>query len=65
MCAIGMPRLGDFLAEYSPVRESFTQLIKNFSPSSDDSESESESDATKQQAWSTDDSSDSSSSEDE
>jgi hypothetical protein len=50
--------------EYSTVRESFAQLLKHFSPSSDDSESESESDATKQQAWSTEDSSDSSSSED-
>ena len=52
----------------SPVRESFAQIIRNFSPhkeSSDDSESDSESDTTKKQAWSTDDSSDSSSDEDE
>jgi hypothetical protein len=52
--------------EYSPVRESFSQIIRTFSPeSSDDSESDSESDTTKKQAWSTDDSSDSSSDEDE
>ncbi len=54
--------------EYSPVRESFTQLIKHFSASDDsdsESESESESDNTKKQAWSTYDSSDSSSDEDE
>jgi hypothetical protein len=49
----------------SPIRESFAQIVKNFSPSSDDSESDSESDTTKKQAWSTDDSSDSSSDEDE
>ncbi len=48
----------------SPIRESFAQIVKNFSPSSDDSESNSESDTTKKQAWSTDDSSDSSSDED-
>jgi hypothetical protein len=49
--------------ECSPVRESFAQIIRNFSPhmaSSDDSESDSESDTTKKQAWSADDSSDSS-----
>ncbi len=54
--------------ESSPVRESFADIIRNFSPqkeSSDDSESDSESDTTKKQAWSTDDSSDSSSDEDE
>ncbi len=54
--------------ECSPVRESFAQIIRNFSPykeSSDDSESDSESDTTKKQTWSTDDSSDSSSDEDE
>jgi hypothetical protein len=50
--------------EYSPVRESFAQLMQKYS-SSGDSESESESDATKQQAWSTDDSSDSSSSDED
>ena len=52
--------------ECSPIRESFAQIIRKFSPeSSDDSESDSESDTTKTQAWSTDDSSDSSSDEDE
>jgi hypothetical protein len=51
--------------ECSLVRESFAKIIRNFSPSSDDSESDSESDTTKKQAWSTDDSSDSSSDEDE
>jgi hypothetical protein len=51
--------------ESSPIRESLAQIIKNFSLSSDDSESDSESDTTKKQAWSTDDSSDSSSDEDE
>ncbi len=51
--------------ECSPVRESFAQIIRNFSPSSDDSESDFESDTTKKQAWSTDDSSDSRSDEDE
>jgi hypothetical protein len=51
--------------ECSPVRESFAQIIRNFPPSSDDSESDSESDTTKKQAWSTNDSSDSSSDEDE
>ncbi len=30
--------------EYSPIRESFAQIIKNFSPSSDDSESKPETD---------------------
>ena len=49
--------------ECSPVRESFAQIIRNFSPSSDDSDSES--DTTKKQAWSADESSDSSSDEDE
>ncbi len=56
------------LPECSPVRESFAEIIRNFSPlkaSSDDSKSDSESDTTKKQAWSTDDSSDSSSDEDE
>jgi hypothetical protein len=54
--------------ECSPVRESFAQIIRNFSPhkeSSDDSESDSESDTTKKQAWSADDSSDSSDSSSE
>ncbi len=51
--------------ECSPVRESFAQIIRNVSPSSDNSESDSESDTTKKQAWSTDNSSDSSSDEDE
>ncbi len=52
--------------EYSPVRESFTQLMQKYSSSDDsDSESKSESDTTKKQSWSTDDSSDSSSDEDE
>ena len=48
--------------ECSPVRESFAQIIRNFSPrmASDDSESDCESDTTKKQAWSADDSSDSS-----
>jgi hypothetical protein len=47
--------------EFSPTRESFDQIIKNFPPSSDNSESESEpeTDTTERQAWSTDDSSDS------
>ncbi len=51
--------------ECSPIRESFAQIIRKFSPSSDNSDSDSESDTTKKQAWSTDDSSDSSSDEDE
>ncbi len=52
--------------ECTPTRESFTQIIRNFSPEySDDSESDSESDTTKKKTWSTDDSSDSSSDEDE
>ncbi len=41
------------LPECSPVRESFAQIIRNFSPqkeSSDDSESDSEPDTTKKQA---------------
>jgi hypothetical protein len=49
--------------ECSPVRESFVQIIRNFSLSSDDSDTES--DTTKKQAWSADDSSDSSSDEDD
>ncbi len=44
--------------EYSPIRESFAQIIRNFSPSSDNSESEPETDTTQRQAWSNDDSSD-------
>jgi hypothetical protein len=51
--------------ECSPIRESFAQIIRKFSPSSDDSESDSESDTTKKQTWSSDDSSNSSSDEDE
>ncbi len=51
--------------ECSPVRESFARIIRHFSPSSNDFESDSESDTTKKQAWSKDDSSDSSSDEDE
>jgi hypothetical protein len=48
--------------ESSPVRESFADIIRNFSPrmASDDSESDSESDTTQKKAWSADDSSDSS-----
>jgi hypothetical protein len=48
--------------ECSPVRESFADIIRNFSPrmASDDSESDSESDTTQKKAWSADDSSDSS-----
>jgi hypothetical protein len=51
--------------EYSPVRESFTQLMQKYSSDDSGSESDSESDTTKKQAWSTNDSSDSSSDEDE
>ncbi len=42
----------------SPVRESFAQIIRNFSPQESSDDSESKSDTTKKQAWSTDESSD-------
>ncbi len=47
--------------EFSSTRESFAQIIRNFSPYSDISESESEpeTNTTQRKAWSTDDSSDS------